>query len=172
MGEWWRPDVTTDRLRWRTSRRTKDLLFRTKSPASVVKLAFGPETVNLSLSQRGTKPGKSRAARIWEYRTPQKPVLVSEDFTWGILELAWPLQRQIVAYSGHPLGLRKRTDTSFRSYRKAMGIMLGKRSDQYKPPHVVESHFFQTWVAEDVAALVIHDRSRASTLVVRSSWHS
>ncbi|SRR6266481_755007 len=137
-----------------------------KSPASVVKLAFSPDGQSLAFAT-GSEARQKPAARIWEYRTPQKPVLVSEDFTWGILELAWPLKDRIVAYSGRDWGSGDQLTQVFGLTAKRWGVVFGVSDlmDEKERPHVVKSHSFQTWVAEDVAALVIHDRSKH-----RLSW--
>jgi WD40 repeat protein len=138
-----------------------------KSPASVVKLAFSPDGQSLAFAT-GSEAGQRPAVRIWEYRTRQKPVLVSEDCTVGILELAWPLKNRIVAHSGRDWGSGDRLTQVFGLTEKRWEAVFGvsdRIMDEKARPHVVESHSFQTWVAEEIAALVIHERSKH-----RLSW--
>ena len=74
-----------------------------KPLASVEKLAFSPRGGAIAIAT-GSEAREEPAIRVWEFRSRKSPVLVSGHFTWGILELAWPLDDRIVAYSGRDWG--------------------------------------------------------------------
>ena len=139
-----------------------------KSPASVVKLAFSPDGQSLAIAT-GSEAGQKPAVHIWQYRSREKPVLVSEDFTWGILELSWPLKDRIVAYSGRDWGSGDQLTQVFALTAKRWELIFGIHDmlepEEKERPHVVEmGGSFVTWVAEGIAALVIHDRMKQRVL--------
>ena len=74
-----------------------------KPLASVVKVAFSPDGQSIAFGTAG-ESGQKEAVRAWQYQTSNKPVLVSEQFKWGPLELAWPLPDRIVVYDGRDWG--------------------------------------------------------------------
>jgi len=139
-----------------------------KSLASVVKLAFSPDGQLLAFAT-GSEAGQKPAVHNWQYKTQQKPVLVSEDFTWEILELSWPLDDRIVAYSGRDWGSGDQLTQVFGLTPKGWEVVFGihdrLNADEKPRPHVLEiGGSFVTWVAEDIASLVIHDRVKQRVL--------
>ena len=74
-----------------------------KPLASVLKLAFSPDGQSIAFAT-GDEASQTPAVYAWEFKTPNKPVLVSEVLGDGVLELAWPLANRIVAYAGRDWG--------------------------------------------------------------------
>ncbi len=154
-----------------------------KLVASVVKLAFSPDGESLAFAT-GSEAAQDPAVHTWDYRSLQKPVLVSKDFSYDILELAWPLKDRIAAYSGRDWGSGDQLTQVFGLTREGWHVVFGisdgliSRTDVAKTieplvrpqgksrPRVVIIPSFQTWVTEQSAFLIIHDREKR-----RLSWY-
>lgn len=138
-----------------------------KALASVVKIAFSPDSQSIAMATGG-EAGQEPAVQTWEFQTSKKTILVGKDFPWGVVELAWPLADRIVAHSGRDWGSGDRRTQVFGLGTKGWEILFGagdfSDADQH-PPHELESSAIETWVAEQGALLVVHDKRRN-----RLSW--
>jgi WD40 repeat protein len=137
-----------------------------KPLASVVKLAFSPDGQSIAFATAG-EAGQEAAVRTWQYRTSNKPVLVSEKFDFGPIELAWPLPDRIVAYDGRNWGSGSATlifgptDNGWKLIF-AIGMWL---LDEPAPPGFVKTGDVQSWVVDEKGMLVVHDKMKR-----RLSW--
>jgi WD40 repeat protein len=171
---------------------TGDRLNLSDKPlASVVKLAFSPDSKSIAFATTGEgvtgERGKKPTVRAWEYTSPNKPVLVSEKFNWEVLELAWPLPDRIVVHSGREWGSGERMTQVFGLTNTAWDLTFGIGDwgelgmgeigdigggelgdiggDEPVPPRFVQTGNVQSWVIDMTGMLVVHDKMKR-----RLSW--
>jgi hypothetical protein len=95
-----------------------------KPLASIVKLAFSPDGQSVAMATE-SEAGETAAVRAWEYETSKQPVLVSDQFGFGVLELAWPLADRIVVYCGRDWGNGGRMAQVFSAIAEGWKLVFG-----------------------------------------------
>lgn len=135
----------------------------------IQRLAFSPDNRALAI-------GTDQEIVAWAFEGSVPPTLITHEFAYDVLDLAWPIDDRIVTYTGRDWGSDYDMTQVF-VYKEGRWRLVFAIGDDLGLPNaeladdseasLVEARGFQTWVAHKTGMLVIHDDDRLVWLNLR-----